>query len=42
LLTDDEKNKVNDEAYDKTMEDIKSIVKKVVEKASFMIKLNIP
>jgi hypothetical protein len=42
MLTDEEKDKINDDAFDKTIEDMKVIIKKVVEKASFMIKLNIP
>ena len=42
MLTEEEKQKVNDEAFDKCQEDLNSIIKKIIDKAAFVIKLNIP
>lgn len=42
MLTNDEKAKVESDAFDKMLEDVQQIIKKIVDKAAFIIKLNIP
>lgn len=41
-LTEEEKEAINDQAFDKSVEHTQIIIKKIADKTAFLLKFNIP